>query len=174
MRRGKSDTMSLMSKSQTARLLSELEVGIIPGDVFYEIARLIAITATEIVPLRIKNGKVEVLLLRRPKDDPIWPNLWHTPGSVVRSYDTKPDFQDAIERVLNDELLGVKTSEPCFVKNTFNQSKRGKEVGLIYWVEVIGKPSVGQFFDIDDLPSDRVSTQPFITDAVNSFLELKS
>ena len=162
-----------MSTQIISKLLSEIDVGILPRDVFYEIARLIPLSAVEIVPLRSNGESVEVLLLKRPHDDPHWPGLWHTPGSIVRAYDTKPDFKDAIERVLNDELLAVEVSKPVFVNPSLNQSARGKEVGLIYWVEVKGNPTAGKFFDVTELPTNRVPSQPFIQDAVATYIKSK-
>lgn len=152
------------------RLLSRLEVGILPFEVFLQVARLVALPILEIVPLRLRDGRVEVLLLARPIDDRLWPGQLHTPGSVIRTYDSPPDFSGAIKRVLEDELMGTEVSVLHFVKTFLNQNERGKECASAYWAEVLEEPKVGRFYPTDTLPDNLMTSQVgFIEDAVNDF-----
>lgn len=162
-----------MQKSQTADLLSKLEVGILPKDIFHEIARLVPLAAVEVVPLREKDGDIEILMLKRGVDDVFWPNLWHTPGSIVRAYDKQPDFQDALGRVLDDELQGTLVGAPSYITSLLHESERGKEVAIVHWVEVEGESTIGKFFSAQALPDDRVLSQPFIGGAIADFKKTK-
>ena len=76
-----------MTKEETNKLvelLKQIEPGFLNFDVFIQIARLVVLSIIEFVPLRIKGDKIEVLLLSRGGDDPIWPNELHVPGTVIR------------------------------------------------------------------------------------------
>lgn len=152
-------------------LLSRLEPGFLPLSVFHAVARLVALPIVEVVPLRVKSaGGVEILLLRRPADDPVWPNQLHVPGTVVRASDEPGFFDDALARVLAQELDGTSTSSPVFVKSMLHMQARGMEAAQIFWVLVEGEPTEGTFYDADDLPEALVATQlDFIPVAVAHF-----
>lgn len=105
--------MNKAAEKQLAALLSSMEPGFLPYDIFVQIARLVVLSIIEFVPLRKnKNGNIEVLLLSRGMDDPIWPGELHTPGTVVRPTDTQGGMYLAFERILDDELKGAKVSAP--------------------------------------------------------------
>lgn len=125
----------------------------------------------EVVPLRkSSNGKVEILLLKREADDPVWPGQLHVPGTVVRASDAPGSFEESLNRILVKELAGVNTSKPTFVENILHHSGRGMEVSQIFLTEIQGKPVVGEFYDIDDLPQSIVKSQlDFIPDAIAHF-----
>src|SRR5580704_17304344 len=73
--------------NQTTNLLKKLEPGFQPYPIFEQIARIVVLPIVELIPLRMHNGTLQVLLIQRAADDEYWPNLWHTPGTVVRSTD---------------------------------------------------------------------------------------
>jgi len=157
--------------AQATDLLARLKPGFLPFDIFHGIARLVAMPIVEIVPLRRSlAGKVEILLLERESDDPIWPGQLHVPGTVVRASDTPGSFTTSLKRVLSKELLNAKTSEPIFVKSILHHSGRGMEVSQIFWVDIEGEVSVGEFHDAENLPDSVVKSQlDFIPDAVAHF-----
>jgi uncharacterized RmlC-like cupin family protein len=159
----------------TARLLSKLKPGFLPFDIFHQVTRLVATPIIEVVPLRRSpNGKVEILLLKREADDPVWPGQLHVPGTVVRASDTPGSFDEALGRVLNKELVSVTTSKPVFVKNILHFSGRGMEVSQIFWTEIQGEPVTGEFYEPDDLPQTIVKSQlDFIPDAVAHFRDVR-
>ena len=164
------------SKTKTERLvelLKELEAGFLPYDVFVEVARLTVLSIIEFVPLR-KNekGEVEILLLSRGEDDPIWPNDLHVPGTVVRPTDNEGQVYLAFERILNDELQGTNVSAPHYVGNILHKSKRGTEQAQVFWVEVLGDPLIGHFYEIDSLPENTMHSQlDFIKQAAKNYQE---
>jgi hypothetical protein len=170
--------MSDLSKTeieQLTQLLKKLEPGFLPLDVFMQIARLTVLSIIEFVPMRMNDGKVEVLLLSREADDPLWPNELHVPGTVIRPTDTEGNIYKAFERILNDELKGTESSSPHYVGSNLHPSKRGMEQAQIYWVEVTGEPTIGQFHVVDELPSNVIESQlNFIKLAAKSFAAAKS
>ncbi|HUC88281.1 MAG TPA: hypothetical protein VMR95_03990 [Candidatus Binatia bacterium] len=142
----------------TTSLLKQLEPGFLPYDIFIEFARLAVLSIVEVVPFRYSNGAVEVLLLKRRKDDAIWPNKLHNPGTVVRPTDASLT-EEAFSRIVNDELNGTKISEPQFVKNLFRTTIRGKENVQLFWVEVLDAPKEGSFYSVDNLPDNLIAAQ---------------
>jgi hypothetical protein len=153
-------------------LLSELSPGYYPGPIFQQFSRLTVNPIVEVVPLRRRpDDSVEVLLLERDADDPIFSGQLHTPGTVVRPNDSAGSFDDALSRILDYELKGVKTTPATFVKNILHHSGRGMEASQIFWVELLEDPRVGQFYGVDNLPEQLMQSQlEFISLAVEHYL----
>jgi hypothetical protein len=155
---------------QAAAILSKLEPGKLPLPIFLETTRLTVTPILEVVPLRLKNSQVEVLLLERDKGDPIWGGMLHTPGTVIRANDKDGDFTDAFDRIFSNELGNSNHTKPVFVDRIFHQVKRGREIAEIYYVEMDSDFTNGKFYEATNLPKEIVDTQiPFITKAVNKF-----
>lgn len=154
------------------QLLKKLEPGLLPLSIFNEITRIFVSSIVEIVPLKKKNGVTQVLLVRRESDDPFWPNMWHTPGTVLRATDRKGDLNDAFQRILNSELGCTEEITPIFVDIRFSQSTRGSEFSAIYYINMVGKTKNGEWFDASSLPQDLVKSQgELIKKAVDGFEE---
>lgn len=151
------DSLSPKEIQQVKDLLAKLQPGLLPYDIFHAIMRLVVASIIEIVPLRTTNSKTEVLLYERPSDDPAWPRQLHTPGTVLRPTDSS--IQQAIERVLHDELAGTEVSAPVFAGNLLHRQARGTEAAQIFWVEVQGEAKNGQWHDIQNLPAAFIKTQ---------------
>ena len=148
-------------------VLAKLEPGFLPLSIFHEIARLTATPVIEIVPLRRVAGRVQILLTERDANDLFWPGQPHVPGTVIRATDT---LESAFARVFNQELGGVAASRPTFVENILNHSNRGAECSQIYWIDVTGETTVGQFYDVEKLPETVVASQMnFIPAAIESY-----
>jgi hypothetical protein len=158
---------------QVAGLLGKLETGFLPYLIFEQVARLVALPILEFIPLRRAEGETEVLLLKRPAEDPLWPGALHTPGTVIRATDLHTGEQEnwsAFERILHDELKGTALGKPQYVGSMLHKSKRGVEQAQLYWVEVIGEPQVGTFFPVRRLPERLIDSQyKFIAEAVRHF-----
>jgi hypothetical protein len=156
-----------------ANSLRQFEPGFLPYPIFEQIARIVALPIIEFVPLRTRNGKSQVLLIRRPNNDPIFPNMQHTPGTVIRATDLESGNHNnwpAFERILHDELLDTKVGEPHYAGSMFHASKRGAEQAQIYWIEVLEEPKVGEFFDVVSLPDGLMESQlKFIKLAASSY-----
>jgi hypothetical protein len=127
----------------------------------------------EFIPLRNRNGSVEVLLIARDENDPFWPGLLHTPGTVIRATDltdNKAANWPAFERIIQDELYGTRIGDPHYVGSIFHKSKRGAEQAQLYWVEVLDEAKVGEFYAVDDLPPHLIESQiTFILEAARHF-----
>lgn len=162
-------------QAQLVSLLKQLEPGFLPYDIFVQIARLTVLSIIEFVPLRTNPaGKVEVLLLARGSDDPIWPNELHTPGTVVRPTDTEGKIYLAFERILKEELGGLKVSPPHYVGSRLQKSKRGTEQAQIFWIEVMEDTEVGSFYELDKLPLNTMESQiNFIKQAAANYQEVR-
>ncbi|MEO7624384.1 MAG: hypothetical protein ABIS48_02320 [Candidatus Saccharimonadales bacterium] len=157
---------------QTADLLKRFEPGFLPYPVFEQVARIVALPIVEFVPLRRGSDGIEVLLLARPDDDPLWPGLLNTPGTVVRATDFGAQQSEwpPFYRIIHEELLGTELSTPHYVGSTLNKSKRGVEQSQLYWVEVRGEPRVGKFYPVTDLPQSLMASQAtFISEAVRNY-----
>jgi hypothetical protein len=156
----------------TAQLLKKLEPGFLPFDIFVQIARLVALPIIEFVPLRLNaRGQTEVLLIER---EDYWPWGLHTPGTVVRATDVGGKVYQAFERV-KAELQGTSISDPHYVGSNLHKSHRGAEQAQIFWVEVLGEPTIGEFHLVDTLPPRTMDSQVrFIKQAAKSFLQAKS
>jgi len=140
-------------------LLKKLEPGLLPFTVFREVTRVYVTAIVEIVPLRLVDGKTQVLMTRRERDDLYWPKLWHTPGTVLRATDKKGDLVDAFERIMKGELGYQGEYVPVFVYQRFSQSTRGSEFSAVHYVEISGEAGKGEWFDVEKLPTDWVETQ---------------
>jgi len=107
-------------------------------------------------------------MCRRPSDHPTWPSQIHTPGTVIRATDDSID--SVIQRLIEDELHGVETGPFVFVESLLHQSLRGAEFAQVYWVEVLGEPKIGKYYDVDSLPANIVTSQlPFINEAIEHY-----
>jgi len=164
------NTLPEAEVTQVTKLLSMLEPGFLPFELFHQIARLVVTPIIELVPLRVSaTGSVEILLLPRPADDPIWPGQLHVPGTVIRATDSPHSFHDGLQRTVN-ELGDGDIGVPVFVKNLLHPSGRGMEATQVYWVEIKSQPRIGKFYSADKLPTLIVKTQlDFIPDAIAHF-----
>lgn len=136
------------------QLLKKLEPGLLPFEIFVQVARLAVLPVVEFVPLRRNKESLEVLLLPRNQDDIFWPGMWHIPGAVVRPDDSS--FEDAMKRITADELKDTRLGRPIFAEMALRKSVRGSEAVQLFAVEVLGEPATGKFFDINKLPDKLV------------------
>ncbi len=165
--------------NQTAELLARIPAGFLPFPIFRQIARLAVFSIVEVVPLRIRDDQVEVLLLERGEEKQDWPELWpgilHTPGTVIRPTDELGSYKEAFRRILHDELHSVELAgEPEYVYNLLHHNKRGTESAQVFIAEVVGEPKVGAFYPADRLPNNIMLSQlDFIPRAVEEFKHRK-
>lgn len=161
-----------------ARALAAYQPGFLPYPIFEQIARLVALPILEVIPLRLnRQNKVEVLLLEREPGDTLFPNMVHTPGTVIRATDNNPgDGQwQPLTRILEDELKGAAVGPINYVGSMLHESRRGVEQAQLYWVEVLAEPAVGVLYPVDSLPANIIESQiDFIQLAAQKFLEAKA
>lgn len=163
---------------RTTALLKKLQPGFLPYPIFEQIARLVALPIVEFIPLRMNAiNEIEVLLIDRGPDDPLWPNALHTPGTVIRATDTNKGERDswsAFDRIIHDELQGTEISNPHYVGSILHDSRRGTEQAQLYWVEVLGRHKAGHFYRVNELPSELIESQVrFIILAAESYRRSK-
>lgn len=158
---------------RAAAIIEQLpQTGLLPTDLFLAISRRWVNAIVELVPVRHTSKKIEILLIRRPPDDPNWPNELHVPGTVLRATDLPRGVQSALERIRADELkLSAYDKTPTFVDFEFHQMKRGPELALVFYVDLTGiDMSVGVWTDSSELPNDIVEGQRnFIARACSAF-----
>lgn len=153
-------------------LLKKVEPGFLPFDLFLQIARLTVLSIIELVPMKILDDRLQVLLIPREDGDAIWPGMLHTPGTVLRPTDVQHGLQVAFERIRKDELGEIKITKPIFVQSLLHQSRRGVEQSQIFLTEVESEPKVGRFYDIDQLPENLVDSQrKFVRNVANYYKE---
>lgn len=157
--------------SQTAAVLHRLQPGFLPLELFLEVTRLCATPIVELVPLRHKQGATEVLLFRRPADDPNWPNQLHTPGTVIRATDVGNGLAAPFARLYGDELCVKPSAEPVHAKTTLHTFNRGTEFAAVFYIDLADTTVPGAvWYPAGSLPEDLVATQRgFIAAAVDSF-----
>ncbi len=141
----------------------------IPPDLFAVFAARFPQVAVEMVIIRKIGGVIHVLLTQRPTDDPHWPGMWHSPGSLVRSSDAPPvpglgTFNSVIRRIQAE--IGVKfLGYPTLVTVQFQQVARGCEIALVHFADVIGNPTYGTFYSVDALPENFIEHQRAVIQA---------
>lgn len=139
-----------------ADLLSKLDIGYLPTPIFDQTIRLVVCSTIVIVPLKQTAKGFEVLLRLRGDEptNPVWPNHWHLPGTMLRPTDKPGDYSDAFNR-LQDEMGGtVRHDQLRFIRTAFTQTKRGRELTQLYYMMVTGgKKLRGAFYPIDKLPA---------------------
>lgn len=154
---------------KASEILSKLEPGFIPEPIFRELTRIQTSSILEIVPLRLNSeGEVEVLLIERPKDDPVWSGKLHTPGTVLRGNDT---LEIAFDRILTQELNINLKKTTKFVTCILHKVARGNELAAVYYIDISGIENInGEFYNSNSLPRNIVETQvEFINQAVQNF-----
>lgn len=149
---------------QAVDVISRLEKGFLPFDLFIALASKITMPTMELLPVRKgKNGDIEVLLTQRPADDPYWPNEWHIPGTVIRASDNAgTDFSSGVERVMQNELHDTikMIGKPQYVGMKFWDVARGRELDSIFYFETDAKDEdvvEGKFFSGNNLPESTMS-----------------
>jgi|SRR3989344_2217825 len=127
---------------------------------FTEIARIIPQPIVEIVVLRMRDGRVETLLIPRPEGDPVWPGMVHSPGVAIRNSDLREEGVDsapvsAVERV-ESEIGNPLLAEPELVGVYNQKTRRGGVASQIYFAEIApdaGLPEGAFWHPVDELPT---------------------
>ena len=151
------ELLSKVEQKQLVSLLSKLEPGFYPPEVFYALVRLIVTTTFLIVPLYF-DKELYVHLIKREDTDPHWPGLLHVPGTVVLQTDKSID--DVYSRLCEKEVSELNIQGgPVFCGYVFDQIPRGKEVSLIHYVLLRSKPSFGALHKVNSLPENVIPTE---------------
>ena len=151
-------------------LLNKCEPGNLSHDVFEAVARVAVYPAVEFIPLRKKDGHIEVLLFERPDNDLIWPSMMHTPGTILRPTDATID--NAFNRLYKDELMNLPTDPPVFIGAYLSINSRGRCLLLEYLLKVQAEPKCGVFYKVSELPKTFIPEQQASLDrAIAAFVK---
>lgn len=157
---------------ETINILSKLEPGRLPFDVFHQIARVVVIPSVALVPYCVENGSISVLLTRRSESDPYYPLMLHPPGVVLLPTDLT--INDALQRLMMTELHDVGfVGEPIFIDYFFDDIVRGKELTLVFAVQIALRPSDEFMFRIDGLPENLLPTDLLRIERVAEVLSIQ-
>ena len=154
------------------KLLDKCKPGDLPPELFNAVARLSVMAAVEFVPLRRANNTIEVLLIERPPDDITWPGMLHTPGTILRPYDTS--FRSGFKRLFEDELGNMEGIEPLYTGFNLGRGDRGAVVTFEHILDLTDYPvTLGHYYPYSKLPSNFIPEQQgLIERAVKKFREL--
>lgn len=142
-----------------AQLMKRVPDGFAPEPIFLEAARIFVLGSLQMAPLRMRDGRVEVLLLRRPSTDKLWGNMLDIPGTIIRATDQGENFEGAIERLLKEEMGNpIVIQEPVIFGVRLRHSVRGTEIMVMSRVE-IAENIRGEFYSVDNLPRGFISAQ---------------
>jgi hypothetical protein len=139
---------------EVARTEQTYEPGRVPEVVWLEHLRLNAIVAVEIIPYKIVDGKVKVYMIRRPTNDPFYPNQLHTPGTMCNGNDKT--IEDAVQRVMNEEISEFTTDRPEEIDTLYRSTPRGVEGAFIFSTRVIDGGNPENWYDAENLPKDTI------------------
>ncbi|MFA5134279.1 MAG: hypothetical protein WC505_00635 [Patescibacteria group bacterium] len=143
-----------------------------PYSVFRAMVTKIPYASVEVILLKRVDGNILVHLIERDATDPDFRGQLHFTGSVVRETDST--FEDAIQRIFNNELnaklvdahyVGYGNEPPLLI-----DTPRGKTVEIIYLCTADREPTVGAFYDVDNLPPNLIPHQlPALRLAIDYF-----
>lgn len=144
---------------QTVRLLSKLQPGFLPLDIFLGIARLVVTPTVEVFSFRCRDNRLEILLTQRDSNDLYWPGMYHSPGSVIRATDEIGEFGQlsAYGRIFGDELQASQGEMlPRFWRVSLRQVERGVELAQEYILFVPEDFDHGSFYPVFNLPEPMI------------------
>jgi hypothetical protein len=157
-------TKKLVSRKHQRDLVRSLHVlqknEKLPKEVFSEVLKTIPTVALEVVPIyEDENGELKVFLTKRSSDDKFWPNMWHSPGTMVINIDANGtgNFGHAWDRLKKNEFMDEGLGDPVAVSQKLLKTKRGNEVSLIHYINVPNDLKGGEYFSIDNLPDNLVN-----------------
>lgn len=150
-------SLTTEEQQQLVSLLSKLEPGFYPPEIFFALAALAVTVTYTIVPLYRDKETVQVWLSERESDDPHWAGQLQTPGKVILPTDS--DITATHDRLVSSEMSGLTFNDVHFCGYVFDEIPRGKEVALINYVEVTEPPAVGRLYDVTTLPDNLIATE---------------
>lgn len=122
-------------------ILNKWKGGPLSDQLFTFVSKLTPQISAIITVFRKKGDKVETLLLPRPGDDPLWPNMLNLPGKMFRAMDFKREDKNPVngplDRIQKDELkVELNKGDIKFAGLAFQNTIRGPIMVLTYTVFV--------------------------------------
>lgn len=126
----------------------------IPKPLFFLSARLFGEACLELYICRVTpEGKEEVYLLPRPKNDPFYPSMLHMPG--VRKIPSETDYQHFMRAIGETIFINRITRQSYVMSNTF-KTPRGTEFADVRKIEVSYYRDDPDFYDVENIPSNTI------------------
>jgi hypothetical protein len=143
-------TTSLIRKYQK-------QFGWLPEGYWLPVIKLMPTTSIELLVIKGSADDRQILLLRRPSTDPIWPNQLHFPGTVLRNGDTE---ESALARDAKEIGLDQFPSAPTFGGYDICHTDRCYNTALYFIFDNPQfTPTVGEFYPLNNLPKDMIQYQ---------------
>lgn len=157
------DGLTVNEEQAIVTLLGGYRGGQLGSALFTRLARILPQPICEVVPYRVNKEGVDLLVLRRPEGDHIWPGMYHTPGTAIRQSDFYPNedglvrpFDHALARLQNTEF-GQNITQFRYAGKDARMVGRGPEFIEIFVAEVAADakiPSNCEWVSIHDLEGD--------------------
>lgn len=157
-----------MAKAEfIAEQLSSYEPGYLPEPLFFAISHLAVLTGVEVVP--VLRGTGDILLVRRPDDDPYFSGELHFPGTILLASDQT--ILQAIQRVLVNELLLSKEAAldvfNFFAFSRISKTKRGSQLSHVHVAAMDYVPFGFQAYSPRNLPDNVLDHHRYIINKLN-------
>lgn len=152
--------LSIKKDQQLAKLLSLWTGGRLSTPVFTHLAGMIPQPIVELVLFRENGDVLETLFIPRPEDDIVWPGMFHTPGTAIRT----ADYYRKDQQVLNGAFERLKKeikadfTPPTFVDRLHRLVERGPEVVEIYVTRLLEESEINP--KLIWYPVDQLATNP--------------
>ena len=119
----------MQNSHEVALSLIKFKPGLVPLEVFNQIARLTVVPVIELI--LVSNG--QVLLLKRPDDDIYWAGQFCLPGKILTlsGSDSIDDYAQSFVTQLGSDIQG----EVKFCGLKFCHTNRGDELAIVYILE---------------------------------------
>lgn len=132
----------------------------LPNEVFNALLKILPQVAVESAIVRrvddgSNTGLIKAYLVQRPPDAPSHAGQWHSPGSFIRQGET---VANVMCRISKRELKTAKIVHwhQERVQNN-NLEPRGHTISLISSCAIVGEPTGGKWFALDQLPDQLVN-----------------
>jgi hypothetical protein len=150
--------------------------GRIPLEAFYAYCESFITPVIDLVPYRITNNVLEILLIYR-KDK--YYNGFHVPGSVITPRKTS---KETLQYIIENELGHKASIERTFFIKVVDTMKgkgvgldeRGQDLKLLYACEVMGEAIEGEWFSKNNLPKNIIPEHQEIVLEIFDLINQKS
>lgn len=141
-------------RKEVADSLNSLPDSPLGTELFNAVARKSVTIAFEAVLFRVKAGKTEVYLTRRPPGE-AYEGQWHCPGSAFRPGERPMDVANR----LSEREFGRQIGTFTYCDDFFYEEERGWYLSKVFFIECSEEPTVTEdagWSSVDNLPEPLV------------------
>lgn len=157
-------------ESELIRLLSKLSrVQPWSSLVYHSLALLQPQIAIEMIAVRKRRTRYEVLLFKRPPTDPYYSSYWHIPGTILRN---REPISMAFRRLKIQEfnVPYLRLPKFLFCEEFPRREKRSHFLALVYVVQLKKDSLRGKYFSFQKLPKKLAAYHGHILPRVHTWL----